>query len=202
MQVNLGGYMPRKKIPLILGQYYHIYNRAIAKNPLFREDRNYNFFLSRIEIYLQPAVKLLAYCLMPNHYHFILKLTTNNLSAAMHKLALSYANSYNRVYDQKGHLFQGPFQRKQINDLDYLVHLSRYVHLNPLKANLVQTAEDWQYSSYQSYLGFRKPVLVDPTIILDLFTDHPGSSLSERQSDYKKFVEQWNFEYMEFKLQR
>lgn len=194
--------MGSRRVPLIRGQYYHIYNRAIAGNLLFREERNYIFFLSRIEMYILPSAELIAYCLMPNHYHFILKLITNNISDAMKRLALSYTKSYQVVYDQKGHLFQGPFRRSLISDLNYLVHLSRYIHLNPVKANLVQQAERWDHSSYQEYIGLRETDYLNPAPILSSFEDGPDTSISSMQTAYQRFVEQWEFEYMEFKLKK
>jgi REP element-mobilizing transposase RayT len=192
--------MTPKSVPFIPGQYYHIYNRAIAGNLLFREEQNYPFFLSRIEKYILPAAELIAFCLMPNHYHFILKLKTNNISTPMKRMALSYVKSFNLVYDQSGHLFQGPFQRIHITDLNYLVHLSRYIHLNPVKANLVPIPKEWVYSSYQDYVGIRDPEMVNIFPILDLISEDPNSSPTMKHQNYRNFVDIWNFEYMEFKL--
>ena len=194
--------MASKNVPLHKNQFYHIYNRAIAGNLLFREDHNYPFFLSKVERYILPDAELLAYCLMPNHYHFILKLTTENISKAMQRLALSYVKSYNLVYRQKGHLFQGPFQRIHITDLNYLLHLSRYIHLNPVKAQLVQKAENWDHSSYKEYIGLRESEYINTGLIVDLSSNNPDDSLVKKRKDYQEFVELWEFEYMEFKMRR
>ena len=102
--------MAYRDVPQIKDEYYHIYNRAIAGNLLFQEPGNYPFFLTKVEKYILPKADLIAYCLMPNHYHLVLKLNTDNISTAMQKLAISYAKSYNLVYNQSGHLFQGPFK--------------------------------------------------------------------------------------------
>ena len=139
---------------------------------------------------------------MPNHYHLVLKLKTDNISTAMQKLALSYAKSYNLVYDQNGHLFQGPFQRVHVKDLNYLLHLSRYVHLNPVKAEIVNKAEDWNYSSYQEFIGLRDIELIQPEIVLDLVMVELGARMKTKQHVYKKYVEMWEFEYMDFRLKR
>lgn len=192
--------MARDKPTLVLNQHYHIYNRAIAGHLLFREDQNYSYFLSRIKKYLTGSSIIRAYCLMPNHYHLILEVTDDNFPAAMHRLALSYVVSFNRVYDHQGHLFQGTYQRKLITDLSYLLHLSRYVHLNPIKANLVNKAEEWVHSSYLEYIGQRRPSFVYPRPILDLISENQFMSLEEKQKAYRIFVEQWDFDYMEFKL--
>ena len=194
--------MATKNVPLIKGQYYHIYNRAVSKNLLFREEHNSHFFLSKVERYILQEAELHAYCLMPNHYHFILKLTSEQISIAMQRTALSYAKSYNLVYRQKGHLFQGRFQRIHITDLNYLLHLSRYIHLNPVKAQLVQNAEDWEYSSYQEYIGIRSSEYIKTGSILNLSSNNPHDSLDSMQQEYKKFVELWEFDYMEFKLRK
>ena len=191
--------MPRKRIPLIPGQYYHIYNRAIAGNLLFREERNYLYFISRIEKFLFEAADLLAYCLMPNHYHLIVKIINGRFSSAMQRMAVSYVLGYNKVYNQNGHLFQGVFQRKQVNDLNYLLHLSRYIHLNPVKAKLVNQPEDWEYSSYQGYIGISKPDIFDPLPILDMIYDQPQGDLRMKQQNYQEFIQEWDFNYMEFK---
>jgi REP element-mobilizing transposase RayT len=188
--------------PLIKNEYYHIYNRAIAGNLLFRENRNYLFFLSKIEKYILPDAELIAYCLMPNHYHFILKLNTDNISTAMQRMALSYVKSYNIVYQQSGHLFQSPYQRIHITNLNYLLHLSRYIHLNPVKAQIVQKAENWEYSSYLEYIGLRESEYINTEVILDLVNQIPGATNNIKQQEYKNYVEMWEFEYMEFKMRR
>lgn len=194
--------MATRSVPLIRNEYYHIYNRAIAGNLLFREPHNYPFFLSKIEKYVLPKADLIAYCLMPNHYHMILKLNTDNISTAMQRLAISYVKSYNLVYDQSGHLFQGPFQRIHVKDLNYLLHLSRYIHLNPVKAQLVKNPQDWDYSSYQEYIGLRKLELTQPKPLLDLVAYEVNGGKNIKQKAYKKYIELWEFEYMEFKLQK
>ncbi len=186
--------MAREQPPRIANQYYHIYNRAIADHLLFKEDRNYVYFLSRTQKYLSNISDILSYCLMPNHYHLILKLKTNDLSCAMHKLALSYVVSFNRAYGQKGHLFQGTYQRKHITDLSYLLHLSRYIHLNPVKARLVKKAEQWDYSSYQDYVGMRNTDFINPKPILDLISDKSNIELTAKQQAYRIFVEERYFE--------
>ena len=191
--------MASRYVPLIRNQYYHIYNRAIAGNLLFRESKNYSFFLSKVEMYVLPEAEIHAYCLMPNHYHFILKLISDNISKAMQRLALSYAKSYNLVYGQEGHLFQGPYQRIHVSDLNYLLHLSRYIHLNPVKSQLVEKAENWEHSSYQEYIGARDSSFINTDTILDLCVERPDTNKDKKQQSYRNFVELWQFEYMEFK---
>ena len=123
--------MPMKETNLIPGYYFHIYNRAVEGNLLFRETKNYEFFLSKIKKYLTPGSDILSYCLMPNHYHLLVMIREGRFSNSMHKLALSYVLSCNKTYQRKGHLFQGSFQRILVNNLNYLIHLSHYIHGQP-----------------------------------------------------------------------
>jgi putative transposase len=153
-----------------------------------------------MRIILLPIGEILAYCLMPNHYHILLKLNQISLSAAMQRLALSYVVPYNNTYGRSGHLFQGRFQAKHVTDIQYLVHLSRYIHLNPKTANLVKNAEDWNYSSLLEYYGIRSNQMVNTEIILDILTDTEKISLQEKQKRYRKFMDFWDPAYMEFRL--
>jgi len=194
--------MPIKRTALIPGYFYHIYNRAVADNLLFSEERNYFFFLSKIKKYLNPISDILAYCLMPNHYHLIVKIKSDGFSASMHKLALSYVVSYNKIYNRKGHLFLGPFQRILIKNLSYLLHLSRYIHINPVKENLVITAEEWKFSSYSEYIGLRKVDFINPGIVLDLISDDISSSVDDQITAYKDFIQKWDVDYMKFVVKR
>jgi REP element-mobilizing transposase RayT len=105
------------------------------------------------------AVDIVAYCLMPNHYHFLVYLKDETLSDAMKSLSLSYTKAINRRFNRSGVLFQGRFQSLQIAQTDYLVNFSRYIHLNPVKAGLVQQPGEWEFSSYLEYAGLRAGTL-------------------------------------------
>ena len=89
----------------------------------------------------------------------------------MQKLSLSYTKAINKRYKRVGSLFQGRFQSVLVDTDKHLIHLSRYIHLNPQKANLVKKAEDWEYSSYREYLNLRDGTLPNLNIILPLFSD-------------------------------
>jgi hypothetical protein len=136
---------------------------------------------------------------MPNHYHLLILLRNIELPNAMRKTALSYVVPFNRMYKRGGHLFQGRYQRKPVDDLNYLLHLSRYIHINPLSAGLVRKAEDWEYSSLKIYYGISPAGYVKPDLILDLVVDSGESSILDKQRSYKKFVEEWDPEFMAFK---
>ncbi|NET57848.1 MAG: transposase [Symploca sp. SIO2E6] len=101
-------------------------------------------------------VDIVAYCLMPNHYHLLVYLKTERFSKLMQAFSLSYAKAINKRYQRVGSLFQGRFQAIHVEQEEYLLHLTRYIHLNPVQASLVKKAEDWEFSSYQEYIDLRQ----------------------------------------------
>ncbi len=181
--------MPKRAIDLTIGDYYHIYNRAVAKNQLFTEKHNYWFFISKVKKYILDSTDVLAYCLMPNHYHFLVKLTQLNLPASMQRLAMSYTASFNKVYKRSGHLFQGRYQLRFIGKLDYLVQAVNYIHLNPFRAGLVKSPDEWEMSSYLEYIGGRNVDFIDCSVVLDLFGSGNDPSYVENMVNYKKHIE-------------
>lgn len=112
------------------------------------------------------TVQVVAYCLMPNHYHLLINLREAKLSAAMHRFTMSYTNAINRRYQRCGALFQGRFQTRLVDSEAYLLQLTRYIHLNPVKAGLVQRTEDWEFSSYQDYVDLRRGTLPQRDVVL------------------------------------
>ncbi|HID78226.1 MAG TPA: transposase [Planctomycetaceae bacterium] len=162
--------MPRRTTELVVGEYYHIYNRGVNREPIFFERDNYLFFLRRLRKHLSPDhVSLLVYCLMPNHYHLLVRLESNEFSARMQALGTSYTKAINKRLGRVGPLFQSRFQAKHVECEEYLVHLSRYIHVNPLVAKLVHRLVDWEFSSYPEYVGRRKGSLPQTEIVLSQF---------------------------------
>ncbi|MEO0533955.1 MAG: transposase [Cyanobacteria bacterium P01_A01_bin.123] len=152
--------MPRRKTTFEPGRYYHLYNRGNNRQNIFFERDNYLFFLRQLRCYLvEDTLHVIAYCLMPNHYHLLVYLRKENLSARMGLLSLSYTKAMNQRHERCGALFQGPFQAIQVDQKAYLLNLSRYIHLNPVKAELVERAEDWEFSSYPDYVELRRGTL-------------------------------------------
>jgi putative transposase len=145
--------MPIRQTIFQPGNYYHIYNRGNNRQTIFFERNNYLFFLQLIQKHLiQNKIELVAYCLMPNHYHLLIYLNSDNLSASMQAFLLSYTKTINKRFNRVGSLFQGQFKAIHVDTDEYLLHLSRYIHLNPVKANFVKSAEDWEFSSYSEYI--------------------------------------------------
>jgi putative transposase len=162
------GLMPRRITPFFDGGFYHIYNRGNNRQPIFFERENYLFFLRRVREYFLPEkIEIIAYCLMPNHYHLLIRLFVADVSDILQAFTLSYVKSINKRYQRIGSLFQGPFESRLVDKNEYLLHLSRYIHLNPVAANLTKRAEDWEFSSYRDYIGLRNGTLIRQRIILD-----------------------------------
>jgi REP element-mobilizing transposase RayT len=173
--------MPRRDIPLLPGYYYHLYNRGHNRAPIFFQPENYVFFLGRLRKYVATEhAHIVTYALLPNHYHLLLQAHTDDLSHAMQLFGISYTKAINKRFQRTGALFQGAFRAKLVDRDEYLLHLSRYIHLNPVRAGLVQRPEEWIYSSYRDYIGLRNGSLPHPGIVLDQFAS---------REDYQAFVE-------------
>jgi putative transposase len=141
-------------------EFYHIYNRGNNKQIIFLEDDNYTYFIQKITIELAEYVDVVAYCLMPNHYH-ILIYTTNDfddthskiLNRKLGTLQSSYTQAFNKRFNRSGSLFQQKVKRKCLDRQDNQAFICfHYIHQNPLKAGLVNNMVDWQYSSFKEYL--------------------------------------------------
>ncbi|MEK6756174.1 MAG: transposase [Bacteroidota bacterium] len=139
--------------------YYHLYNRGNNKQHIFLEDQNYRFFLKQLHHYFDPqGVELDAYCLMPNHYHLLIRLEHEvDFSNLMRSFSTSYVKSFNSWHNRTGHLFEGNFRARLIDEDRYLTHLCRYIHLNPVTAGFVQFPQDWQYSDYVEWISDSAP---------------------------------------------
>jgi REP element-mobilizing transposase RayT len=161
--------MPQRHTKFREGEYYHLYNRGHNRQCIFFERENYAFFLHRLRNYLLPILDVVAYCLMPTHYHLLVLLKEADLSHQMQLFGISYTKAMNKRYDRVGALFQGAFQAKHVGENDYLVHLSRYIHPNPLTTGLVKQSEDWEFSSYLEYVGLRDGTLPQAEIVLSQF---------------------------------
>lgn len=139
--------------------YYHLYNRGNDGQRIFREPENYHFFLRQLRKYLtQVAAQLTAYCLMPNHYHALVYLEgARDFSNVLRGFTTSYVKSFNRWHGRVGHLFQGNTKSKLVGQDEYLIHLCRYIHLNPVEARLVDLPERWKYSDYCEWITDKAP---------------------------------------------
>jgi REP element-mobilizing transposase RayT len=164
--------MPYRSDAFAQGQYYHLYNRGAGKGRIFFNPGNYEYLLQLIKrYYVKYGVAVIAYCLMPNHYHFLLRQETDvALSTFMRVLFSSYVQALNVQHERTGTLFEGRFKHKRIETWEYLMVLCRYIHLNPVKAKLVPKPEDWAYSNYREWVGMRESALVDMVFVQDHFS--------------------------------
>ncbi|MDZ7767292.1 MAG: transposase [Melioribacteraceae bacterium] len=134
-------------------------------------------------------MSLVAYCLMPNHYHLLVEILEDNfLNKAMQRFSTSYTKAINKSQNRIGHLFQGRYKYKLVPNDNYLLHLSRYIHLNPVKAGLVKRPEEWLFSSYRDYLDKRKSEFLNFEIVTSQVDNYQEfvMSFQEEQSYYLK----------------
>lgn len=203
--------MPLRITPLVNGEYYHVYNRGVALQPTYSSKKDYDRFIFSISYYrfsnipfrlsrlLQISederksiiaglkaennrtVDLIAFCLMPNHFHILLQQKSEGgISKFMKQVTDSYTRYFNTKHDRVGPLFQGAFKAVRVEDDEQLVHLSRYIHLNPLVSYVVREVDftDYFWSSLRDYISSDSQ-LVSPEIVLNNF---------KSPQDYLKFV--------------
>jgi len=136
------------------GAFYHIMARGQRQENIFISDKDRKQFLERVAITVDKYnLHLHAYCLMDNHYHFLLETPDGNLSQAMRYLNGSYANYFRVKHRLEGSIFQGRYKSIVVEKDDYLLQLSAYIHLNPVRANMVEKPEEYKWSSFKYYLG-------------------------------------------------
>lgn len=171
------------------GGYYHVYNRGSRKQQIFLSTRDYERFLDKVIEYKKKyPLEILAYCLMPNHVHFLIKQTSSNaISKFMSDLCNSHSRYFNVKYDTVGSLYQGRFKAKKVDKDEYLTHLSRYIHLNPidlfyLTKNIFNQVSSYRWSSLPAYLLGKSNDIVTVEPILEYF------SSKDPIGDYKEFV--------------
>jgi len=170
-----------RKTLLTAGNYYHVYNRGVNFENIFFIPENWRYFLRRLRRYFNPSkVELIAYCFMPNHYHLLVYLKTDDFGAKiMQPFTVSYTKAINKQQNRVGPLFQGPFQAKRVDKDAYLLHLTSYIHLNPVASSLVTNPVEWEFSSYRDFIGLRNDSIVRANIILEQFST---------SKDYADFV--------------
>ena len=168
------------------GMYYHIYNRGARQVTIFREPTNFLFTIEKIKEYNSQAnkISMIAYCLMPNHYHFLTRQDGEKPAGNLPQFTFnSYSKAYNLKYAHSGTLFEGRFRVKPLQTTSHLLHLCRYIDGNPVKDGLVADPADWPYSNYLEWTGERNGTLVDREFINNQFSN---------AEEYKKFL----FEYL------
>lgn len=187
--------MPAKNVIKMydVDTYYHVYNRGVNKRKIYIDDKDYDHFLMLLERYLgkhsiedsrkraypnyHKEVDLIAYCLMPNHFHFLISQNSDMqaMEKFMRSLATSYTAYFNKRHKRVGHLFQGTYKASRILNEPYLLHVSRYIHLNP------DDYKTWPYSSWPYFTKGWSSDWVKQHKIFELFEG----------GDYEKFVDDY-----------
>ena len=152
------------------GGFYHIFNRGNNRENIFFERNDYNYFLSRYKHYLSELVDTYAYCLMPNHFHFLIQVKENIsseglLTKSFKDFFISYAKSINKKYNRTGSLFQSKFRKKLIDKDEYLIWLIFYIHHNPIEAGICNSMDEWEFSSYKSILSDKSTTLLRDEVL-------------------------------------
>jgi REP element-mobilizing transposase RayT len=139
------------------GALYHITSRGNERKAIFKDESDYLKFLDFLaELPKRYGVVIHGYVLMGNHYHLLAETPKGNITKAIHYLNAAYTGYFNRKYERAGHLFQGRYKGLVIEKERYLLSVSRYIHLNPVKARMVERPGGYQWSSYPEYTGKRK----------------------------------------------
>ena len=214
--------MPSRNVVKVYVQdgLYHVYNRGVEKRAIFVDTQDYVMFRHYLRAYLLPPdhpsqgklppslqriqqkydlykrVELLAYCLMPNHFHLVVRQTDEKgMAEFVRRMSNAYVAYFNRRYDRVGSLFQGPYKAALIADSELFLPLTRYVHRNPLellRGKGLNLLEEYPYSSYAEYLGRRQTDWLRSQVIMTIFPEArremPGIET------YQQYVEDESFD--------
>ncbi len=212
--------MPSKNVikSYVTDGVYHLYNRGVEKRKIFLDDEDYIVFLALLKKYLSSKIKILdtinnkivekdnnksmnleisvfCFCLMPNHFHLLVKQADKQKSIAvfMQKICTSYSIYFNKKYNRVGKLFQGVYKGVLVREDYYLLHLSRYIHRNPLELfhSDKSMLQKYKWSSYANYLELKNTKWVNKSEILKFFDN------SVYKTSYKSFVEDYEVEEAE-----
>lgn len=168
------------------GAVYHVTSRGNEGRRVFFSKSDYKKFLDYLELAQEKFRYLLhAYVLMANHYHLLIETPLANLNRIMHFINSSYTNYVNLRRDHRGHLFQGRYKAILVDRDHYLVELSRYIHLNPVRAQIVKRPQDYPYSSYNAFLSKGEAGIVYRDLVLGMM----GRDQKRATSSYQDFVE-------------
>lgn len=185
--------MDIRQQPIEADKFYHIYNRGVNGEIIFKTDRNYLFFLNKIKENLTPVCEVYAYCLLPNHFHFLVRVKSekeleslvkvsnldkadglhspqNIFSRQFSRVFNSYSQAFNKENKRHGALIESPFKRKEINSEEYLRRTILYIHRNPQNHNLIDNFREYKYSSYNGTLS-NSPTLLQRNEVIELFDD-------------------------------
>ena len=180
--------MPRKSRIDTPGALHHIIGRGINRQEIFTDKKDYYAFMGRLgDLLIETKTSCYAWALIPNHFHILIRTGQETISKIMKRLLTGYAVNYNRRHNRSGHLFQNRYKSILCQEDSYLLELIRYIHLNPLRANLVSEYRDLVYYPYSGHgiiLGRRENKWQDIEYILRFFGDKKAIA----RRNYNKFV--------------
>ncbi len=204
--------MPYRKTPIVSGEIYHVFNRSIARQHIFLNQRDYQRAIETIDFYRyrklplrfshfnrlaleqkqefinnhmrdsKPMLEIFAYCIMPNHIHFLLRqILDHSISDFMRNFQHSYSKYFNTKRERTGSLFQSMFKAVRVESDEQLLHVSRYIHLNPVTAYIIKIDDliHYPWCSFKDYIESFDNSLVNTKVIMEYF---------KSQEEYKKFV--------------
>lgn len=179
--------------PLYPHHYYHLYNHAVGRDNFFNSDDNYRYFLTKYTQYIHPICHTYAYCLLPNHFHFLVQVRSEDVlfdhaqtlypdkkliqtdfsypRFAMQQFSNffnGYTKAYNKLYKRRGALFIDYLRRKRVANERYFLRLIHYIHYNPVHHQFCRDPAEWPYSSYQAVLSHQE-TKVEKETVLDWF---------------------------------
>jgi len=187
---------------IVTGEIYHVYSKSIAEYVIFNNDFEYSRMREVVEYYrierpftsfsrfkernmqvkqLDPKrlVQIICYCVMPTHIHLVLKqMEDKGISVFINNVFNSYSRYFNIKHNRKGPLWESSFKKVLVESDSQLLHLTRYIHLNPVTAYIINNPEDWKWSSYREYISGNKEGICEYDSVLDI-----------KPEEYKKFVE-------------
>lgn len=176
--------MAKKKSIWYLNAMYHVSSRGNRRTDIFKEEENYLVYLENLKEaleYYENSYEIISYTLMTNHVPLQVKMKDKHIWYLMSRANKSYARNFNNKYNYVEHLFQSRYNAEIIEKDEYVLEASRYIHLNPVIAKMVEKPENYRWSSYSMYIGKQKKKLIHNESILSYFKGN-------RQL-YKQYVE-------------
>jgi len=197
------------KTNILPDRYYHLFNHANNKLNLFNQEQDYNNFLKRFQRYIAPISKTLAYCLMPNHYHFFIKIKSEEkisklkadnsaekiIANRLKNFIISYSRYYQKTHKIKGSIFQQKTKRIEITEDDYFFHLVGYIHMNPVNHGFVDKPEEWSYSSYRAFKENSKSSIVATDYVMNMYGNEENFDVHHEDLIVKKYAKQMELTY-------
>ena len=160
----------------ISGSYYHLFNHAAADGNLYKDDDDFARFISTLNLHLRkPDFSLIAYCLLPSHFHLLVRQDGDlQVFKSFYLVSASYARYFNKKYNTWGSIYRGKLQHQIIQDAKQLMQTCVYIHRNPLEAGIVDKLDDWLWSDYPEWVGSRNGAMFDPEVRAMFFSSAQG----------------------------